>query len=87
MVRYVRYSDRWGPISPVRRVEAFRREDPAEREWVRMLMDDAPRPERKPKTYASAEWFGDASAPLYDEAGKIRHMNALEVGVRMDVHT
>jgi hypothetical protein len=85
LVRYVRVSDRFGPIMPVRRIDPFRQEDPTDREWVRMLFD-APSEERKAR--AQAAFFPDATtAPLYDEAGKLRDLNSLEVGVKMDLST
>lgn len=83
-MRYLRVSDRFGPVAPVRRIEPFRSDDETDREWVRMLFDP-PRPETKSKLSPAVMAYFHATSPLYDGDGKLRDRQALEVGARIDV--
>jgi hypothetical protein len=82
LLRSWRVSERWGPIAPIRRVEPFREDEPAEREWTRYMPFETRSSQRKEQAVSYAADFTAAS--IYNEAGRIRNLDLLEVGSHMD---
>jgi hypothetical protein len=83
LLRSWRVSERWGPIAPIRRVEPFRDDEPAEREWIRHMPSfDTRSSHHNIEDYAAPDW---SAAALYNESGRLRNLAVLEVGKQMDL--
>ncbi|TJY39859.1 hypothetical protein E5161_18155 [Cohnella pontilimi] len=83
MLRSWRVSERWGPVSRIRRVEPFREDEPAEREWIRYMpsFDGRASYGREKRVLWPADW---SSAALYNESGLLRNLDAMAVGQQLD---